>query len=235
MTGDDTLERLQADVLAILKVVPSLEMLNLLEEDDGDMEAKILRNLGAMSGGSTGRPGCVAVVMLPEVTAAEPNQPGPPMTCQLQIQVIEQPVINRGLGGTRIRSSKAALRILNAMHLQVLGGALVYADDKAITPVEVKPGFLSHMVTLTVRVRSLSAPAKPQALSVALVGEDVEITCPTAEAAIYYTLDGNFPTPASGLPYTDPFPAPAEGTMVRAVAYVAGQNPSDLLEFTLNA
>lgn len=233
MIGDDTLERLQADVLAILKVVPSLEALNLLEEDDGDMEAKIMRSLGAMTGGSTGRGGCVAVVMLPEVTDAESNQPGPPMTFQIQVQVIEQPVINRGAQGTRIRSSKAALRILNALHLQAMGSTLIYAGDKAITPVDVKPGFLSHIVTLTGRVRSLAAPAKPQALSVALVVEDVEITCGTAEAVIYYTVDGSFPTPASGLLYDVPFPAPAVGTTVRAVAYVPTQNPSDLLEFTI--
>jgi hypothetical protein len=104
--------------------------------------------------------------MLPEVTAAEQNLPGPPLVCSVKIQVIEQSLVNRDSAGSSVRSSAGALRVLNALHLQSLGYAAIYAGNAPVAPVDVKKGFFSHMVTLTLQFRGLSGPGKPAEVEV---------------------------------------------------------------------
>jgi hypothetical protein len=183
MTGDSFLETLQADVVSLLKAVPSLTDLNIIPEDDGDMEAKILRQLGALTGGGTGKAGCVAVVMLPVVDDAEENLPGPPLNVNVRVQVIEQHLINRGDSGTGVRSSVGALRVLNALHHHSFSYAALYAGKNPVEPVDVKKGFLSHMVTLRVNYSGLSGPGKPAEVT-AEVGGDAG-----AAAAAAATID----------------------------------------------
>lgn len=237
MTGDRMLETLQADVLALLRCVPSLAAVNLLAEDEGDMETKILNALGTMTGGSTSKAGCVAVVLLPTVAKAEQNLPGPPVELQARVQVIERALLNRQASGTYLRSSQVALRVLSSLHQAVLGSSLLYAaPSNPVEPVDVQKGFFSHMVTLQLRYRDLHGPGKPAAVSVSIsTGETPLITlaCGTAESAIYYTVDGTYPTPARGQLYSAPFSPPAVGTSIRSAAYVPDLNPGDVLEFEI--
>jgi hypothetical protein len=175
MSGDDFLETLQADLVAILKATPSLADVNIIPEDDGDMEAKIMRGLGTLKGGSTNKAGSVAVVMLPAVTEAEANLPGPPLTVSVKVQVIEQSVVNRAAAGSGVRSSEGALRVLNALHHHSLAYAVLYAGRNPVEPVDVKKGYLSHMVTLTLQFRGLQGPGKVAALG-AVTGAGDTIT-----------------------------------------------------------
>jgi hypothetical protein len=179
MTGDDFLETLQADVLAILRATPSLTGVNIIAEDDGDMEAKIMRTLGSLTGGSTNKAGSVAVVMLPAITEAEANLPGPPLTVSVKVQVIEQSIINRAAAGSGVRSSEGALRVLNALHHHGLAYAALYAGANPVEPVDVKKGYLSHMVSLTLQFRGLSGPGKPAQVEAEMGvggGDDAVIT-----------------------------------------------------------
>ena len=346
MTGDDLLETLQADVLAILKHVPSLAGVNLLAEDEGDMEAKIARKLGTITANDLEKAGLVVVVLLPEVTEAEKNQPGPPLNLTISLQVIEKPVINRGTNGTGIRASVAALRCLAALHLQTIGHAVLYAGKKPVEPLPVKAGFLSYTVEFTLHARGLQGPGKPGAVNVqqvflptgihvfstddifydgeqigiptetwvkddALSGgrdwwhtgefngtswpfdcvystdvnrwivrvtntimftavEDVDspwqvttwtpdeftvapggltveevpdssfrvaLTTTTAEADIWYTMDGSYPVPngPSATLKTIDIAGLQVGDSIRAAAYKTGLNPGDVLEFTITA
>lgn len=59
------------------------------------------------------------------------------------------------------------------------------------------------------------------------------LTCATPAAAIRYTTDGSYPAPTANL-YTAPFAVPAAGTVIRAAAYVTGQPPGDVLEFSIS-
>jgi hypothetical protein len=68
-----------------------------------------------------------------------------------------------------VRSSEGALRVLAALHLQTLGYAVLYAAAKPVEPVEVKKGFLSHMVTLSLNYRGLQGPGKPAQVTAEMV------------------------------------------------------------------
>lgn len=239
MTGDDLLELLQADVLAVLKNCPELADANILPEDEGDMEKAILQTLGAVSGGSTGKGGLVIVVMLPEVTEAEPNLPGPPMELSVEIQVIEAPKINRSATGTGIRSSVAAVRTLASLQLRGLGNYALRPDAKPLQPVRVKPGYLSHTVKLLVSNVGIDPPAKPAGVTATWLSGPgtLQLTCATPGAAIWYTDDGSFPAPTNPTAslYEAAIAGPSQDTIYRAAAYLAGQVPSDVTQVTVTA
>lgn len=234
----DFLETLQADIVAILRATPTIIDVNVLPEDDGDMNAKIARGLGTLKS-CTGKTGCMAVVMLPEPTQAEPNLPGPPLTVRCQVQVIEQTLVNRNPStGACMRSSVGAMHVLHALHHHGLATHSLYPPPQnPIEPVPVKAGYLSHMVTLLARYKGLQGPGKPGAVTGQMVDIEgvsaLELTCGTPDAAIYYSTDGSYPSPNQGTLYADPIENLAAGTVVRAAAYVEGLMPGPLTEIEI--
>lgn len=180
----DLLEQLQADVLAVLQNTPTLTAANILADDAGDIEARVVRSLGALKSAS-GTVGLAVVVLLPEVTRAEANLPGPPLRIEVEIQTLENVSLNRGAQGSGIRSSQAALRVLSALHHCGLGARLLYADGDPVTPVPVKNGHVSHAVKLLCRENGIPATARAAQVSAEM-------------AATAATASGNF---GSGAPF----------------------------------
>lgn len=229
--NDDLLETLQADILAVLSNSPGLAMANILADNDGDIENRVMKALKTLTAVS-GKMGLAIVVLLPEVTAAERNLPGPPLEIQCEIQVVEHVLINRGATGTRKRSSQAALAVLNALHHHLLGAHVLYAAKDPVKPLPVKTGYVSHAVAVHARADGLSGPGKPLGVDATEAGADITLACGTSGAAIRYTVDGSYPTPAKTL-YTVPISGLASGTRLRAAAWKTGMNPGDVLDYTV--
>jgi hypothetical protein len=132
----------------------------------------------------------------------------------VEIQMIEQPVVNRGEGGTGIRSSVAALRALASLQLRSFGNYALAAGRPPVAPVAgMRPGFLSHKVTLEARYMSVEPPLKPAGVGATWDAEadTLTLSCDTAGAEIYYTTDGSYPTPEAGTLYTAAIGPPAYG------------------------
>jgi hypothetical protein len=225
----DILDILQADVTAILKAVPALADAAVLSDDEGDIEADVIKNLGPLNAGETGKRGLCLVVMAPEAENALPDTPGPQMEARMDIQVIESVAINRGATGTGIRAAKAAVLALNALHLQILGPCSLWCDAKPIVPVRVKKGYQSRTVTMRTRI-GLPGSGKVSAVAAQADGSSLALSTSTAGATIYYTTDGSYPAPSNtaAIEYEGAvFDLPAD-TQIRAAAYAAGLNPSDV-------
>jgi hypothetical protein len=241
MTGDTLLETLQSDVLAVLKNCPELTDANIIPEDAGDMDKTIMQKLGTLTGGGTSKPGLVIVVLLPKISAAEINVPGPPVSMEIEIRVIEQPLINRGADGTGIRSSVAALRVLAALQLRSLGHCALRPLPKPVMPEPIKPGFLSHSVLMAVDNVGIDPPAKCGQVTAIWydLTQSMGLSCPTAQMEIWYTTDGSYPAPdnPTATLYTALIPcdtlAIPIGTVIRAAAYAADILPGDLTEVTV--
>ena len=166
----DLLEVLQSDVFAVLKNTPGLSTLNILADNAGDIEARVIKSMGALTS-IGGKNGLSIVVLRPEVTQAESNMPGPPLTLKVEVQCIEHVLFNRAAAtGTLVRSSQAALMVLRALGLCGLGSRLLYADKDPIQPVPVKPGYVSDAVTVYCKVAGLEPAAKPLAVQAEMAG-----------------------------------------------------------------
>jgi hypothetical protein len=231
--SNDLLEVLQADVLGVLQSVPGISAAKLLADNEGDIEARVMKALAPMSGGESLLSGLAIVVLLPEVTEAEDNMPGPPFTVRVEVQVIEQVMINRSSTGTGVRSSQAAMEILRALHLHQIGAQLLYSDRDPIQPLPVKAGHVSHAVRLLVRSSGLLTPARVSPVTASLADDTLTLTTATSGAVIRYTTDGSYPAAPHANLYTEAIPAPESGTFIRAVATAPALNPSDLLEFNI--
>lgn len=234
---DDLLERLQADAADTLRAVPSLAKAQILVDNVGDIETRVARALATIND-STGYHGLAVVVLLPEVAEAEAGLPGPPLQVKLEIQVVEQAVPNRTTDkGTGIRSSVAALRVLGALHHRVLGAHALYAREAPIKPLRVKPGYVSHIVTVWARLNGVQGPARPAGTTAWWNPEDSTLVlgCVTPGSEIWYTTDGSLPRPEgeTSTLYSGPIADLEPPTTVRAAAYVDGMNPGDVIQLTL--
>lgn len=228
--NDDLLEVLQADIAAILRATPRLADVNIIADNAGDLEGQILSALKTLSA-TNFKNGLACLVMLPEISDAEENLPGPEMRVACEIQVVEQVLMNRAASGTGIRSSQAALAVLKALHLQHLGGCLLYGAKDPVKPLPVKKGYVSHVVRVMARSVGNMGPDKPAAVD-AVWDAGVVLSCATGGAQIHYTTDGSYPAPGTNL-YTQPITALPAGTVVRAAAYAENLNPGDATELTI--
>jgi hypothetical protein len=232
----DILDRLQADVTAILKAVPDLADAAIFSDNEGDIESEVVKKLGPLNAGEGGKRGLCGIVLAPETEEAEPNTPGPQMNARIDIQFIENVTVNRGSAGTGVRAATAAATALNALQLHVLGWTALYCPPKPVTPVKIeKAGHISRLVTLIARA-SLPGNSKCSAVVPQAAGGELSLTCATAGAAIWYTVDGSYPAPsnAAATLYTEPVINLDGGTLVRAAAYKEGLNPGDCRPFTVS-
>ena len=238
MTSAEVLEQLQEDIAAVLAATPALADAKILVDNQGDIEARVESALGSLEPGPTGLSGLILIVLLPEVEDAETNLPGPPLSAICEIQVIEDPLVNRMDGGTSIRSSSAAVLALNALHHYVSGGRLLVAGKPPIKPFRTRPGTVSHVVTMNCRLAGLNGSDRPGACDAAWMEDDtLRIRCATVSAAIWYTTDFSYPSPVNpeAILYAGPISGLADGTIIRAAGWVDGQAPGDVLQVTVSA
>ncbi len=178
--SDNILETLQADIHAVLRATPALALANVILNDAETTDSKIENAIKTLTT-TGGKRGLALVVLRPEITEGEKNLPGPPLTLKIEIQCVEQPLLNRGADGTNVRSSQAALNVLAALHLRLLGSVMLYADKDPIKAVQVKTGYVSDAVTIYARFEGLVA-AKPLGVQAEMGGG----------AAMTITNSGNF-------------------------------------------
>jgi ribosomal protein L19 len=335
----DFLKRLQSDVFQSLRHAPGLAAVNIIKDDEGTVETQVEKSMQTLKPGETGKRGLALVVLQPRVVKGERNLPGPPLTVEVEVRIVERVKTNRdATNGTIIESQDAAVRVLGFLHHRSFGNRLLYIDKDPLIPVDnVKAGHVSHAVTLrcdhnaAISTRTspvtdewgesagdlvvsgtltpdatgpiAEAPSLYQGVAayttdgadaapesgrwnrlrweryagivyesylnggqVALWTSDsmgvdempsgdittatgwvagfgatgtpvfsagggaVQLSCADDAAAIYYTTDGTYPAPETAQLYTDPITGLEPGDLVRSVAYVDGQNPSNVLE-----
>lgn len=225
------MESIQADIQAILANAPALADCNIILEASGDVDSMVERALGTTKQRAGGKRGLAIIILMPEAEAADVNLPGPPLTYRIEVQTLEHVKINRSAAGTGIRSSEAALAVLDALHHYVTGTGTFHAAANAIQPLPAQAGLVSHVVAMLCHYQAPTGPGKVAALNAAWIEDDtLQLQCATLESSIYFTTDGTFPTPSNGTLYTGPVAGLAVGTTVRAAAYKTGLNPGDAIE-----
>ncbi len=231
--SDTILRTLQADAMGILKAVPGLALAQVLSADEGLTESDVQQKLSHLTGAE--KIGLAVIVMQPEIPRAEKNLPGPVVRVELSIQVIESVLINRSANGTLIPANVASLRVLAALHQQVIGNSILYADQKPLEPLPGKKGFVTYLVTVYAEQLSAATVERVQPLAFGIDEDsDLVITTATSGAAIYYTTNGNFPGPSNDAAtlYSGPVTI-ADGDFIRAAAFLSPLNPSSISNVTI--
>lgn len=194
-----------------------------------------------------GRSGNGVLVREPKLNFKSPGAPGPLFTITFPVQVFQagDAALLPDVGGG-FTAPQLAIAVVNALHQwQVDGLGMIAFDGNAYAPVYDYDGLNCIEVTPTVQI---SGSAPTDRVGVPIISGDaaaVAITSATAEAEIYYTTDGTFPTapgavdPVSQAPlnagstlYSAPFAATA-GTIIRACAYQTGLRASSVRKFTV--
>lgn len=197
--------------------------------DDNEVLAELKRKQGVISS-KLGKRGMCVVVLPLEADDNQTNVLFGPMTLSPRFQVIENVALNRDRNGTGKTSLQVARRVKDVIKstvLEGLTGAMV-PDNPCIEAIdlsgEIGPNGKAHQVSfrcLEACVQSAQQVAMP---IVAAVEENkVGITCATADATIYYTLNDGYPSAEENAEvYAAPIDVPEDGLVLRACAYKAG-------------
>jgi hypothetical protein len=224
------LSQLQQQCADRLQSDPAFADVRVLTERIADIESEIERALGPLNE-QGGRTGLVAILLTPTANVNFDNVFGPFFDdIKIVVRIIENVPINQDPNsGTNLPAADAAEKICSLLHHFQPDSANgpVLAQNPAIS-LGNDPNHLSYDCTfrtsggLTAVLPQAAMPAFTNAAGV------YALTCATAGAAIFYTLDASNPSPRNGTLYTAPF-TPGTGLTLKARAFLAGYLISDPL------
>jgi hypothetical protein len=194
-----------------------------LTERIRDIESEIVRALGPLNeqGGKTG---LVAILLTPTANVNFENLFGPFFDdIRIVVRIIENVPINQDANtGTNIPAADAAEKICGLLHH--------FQPDSANGPILAqKPGItlgndpnhLSYDCRFKTSGGLTAVPPQAATPVIAKTSGVITLTCATAGAAVFYTLDGSNPMPRNGTFYTTPFTL-AGGQILNTRAFLAG-------------
>jgi hypothetical protein len=233
MSTTTILELDQEDITARLMDDAVTGAFKVFSQRRGVTESDIMTALGAVQGS---KPGLVAIVLMPRLIPDAPGSPGPRYFTRYPIQVIDWPVMRKQVTGG-LSAESMCERVRQILHYQSFGRGQVLTFDG----MEPAPMANETQVSYIVYFRRLGAdqpPAKCATCGISPNGgaspQTVTLTCGTAGAAIYYSLDGSYPsafaaaaTPPTAFLYSAPF-AVATAATLRVSAEAAGYVQGDV-------
>ena len=219
---DDMTARLSQDAVAGLVTVFS--------QRKGVTENDILTKLGALNS-KGGVVGLVLIVLMPRLVAEEANTPGAMYFVRYTVQVIDWPAIRRTSGGVQISAETMAERVRNLLHFASFGrGQAIFFDG-----MEPVPMANEAQVSYLINFRKKGADTPVSKVGPVLISpstgaspQTVTLSCANGGAAIYYTLDGSYPTSENSTAalYSTPLTI-ASATTLRAAAELTNYQQSD--------
>ena len=168
--------------------------------------------------------GTWGTVLVPQAQVTAPNAPGPIFDpVEFAVRFRSNTPVAQGAGA--LEAAETALALLHLYRPPTVNEVLAAAPEALRRVVE------PNVVTYEIRVRTqvCAAYAVPQVATpvIASAGttspQTVTLSCATAGAAIFYTLDGTAPSPrgATASLYSAPFTVSEAGTL-RVRAWLAG-------------
>jgi hypothetical protein len=221
-----SLETIRGFILERVKLGGYFADIPVLDERKGDLLSQVEMAIGVVSG-LGGRCGVCLVMLAFVASDTNRNVPSGELSVEVGFLVLENPMMNDDpIGGI----GKKALVVYEELrqelkHFCVAGSfiGLVPAEqdlvpvDRGMAPVEYEVRFRTRQAATTV-VPKVDVPVFTVGVST------VTITCGTAAAQIWYTVDGSYPSPNNNLAalYATAFTKPAADTVVLAIAYKDG-------------
>lgn len=208
---------LQQEIAARLEADAFFADVQVLTQKVQDLDSEIERALATL--------GVSVVILTPNADVTNGDLQGPRLDpIRVVIACAETPVLNAA-GPRALACAERALALLHhwtpdSLSVPLVGRSLVLADPQ--------PGMTAHNVEFTV-AGGLDAELDELVLTADVGGDPITLTCATAGAAIFYTLDGKNPAPRNGTLYAAPLSRPTAGTRLKARAWLAGYLPSNVV------
>lgn len=226
----DTIQ-IMDDLAGLLRSYTALRTVNIVRYDKFAIEGMVDWSLIYLSK-RHGKTGAGIIVELPYASDEQPNAPGPILNWVFPILAVENPTINRGTGGTKIKYDILSQMVMDCLHHYTDDGIGSFAVDRdAVKPVDLEPfkGCLCYRTGFKILSRN-EQTNRASGVAIAIASGNCTLSSATSAASIYYTLDGSFPGNADGENnasklYSAPF-AVVSGQILRTVAYKSGLNNS---------
>jgi hypothetical protein len=210
-----------------------------LEERKGVTDEDLAQTL-ASNTKRGGKKGAAIVICDPFFDIDNSSGPGPRIDPTIYIRCITRPMVNEAPSGANARVKQMATNICKLLHFYLIQGQGLNVTLEAHKgdPVSWIGGEREMTVTMktSLQLEPFCKCAFP--MITRLSSTTASITCATAGAIIYYTLDGSFPGPSNSAAviYSGVIDF-AAGTQVSAVAYSptpTTQVASDLVAQTIS-
>jgi len=252
--------QIQKDLFGLLMSAPQLATVNIVEERkfildhlvEVDAIWQTQRPLSGINYSGNG-----LLIETPEVICDSNGVSGPPQIVVLSFVSFQNgdaaftpmsPTSGNGpqIAGGGLFAEQIEQYLIDILHLLTLGGiGTMQVTGHFSEPARDYPGINARRTKI-----NFTPSAKPQQtlrtaiVTVTVSNGEATLTTATPGAAIYYTLDGSFPStsvtldpitntpinPSSTL-YAAPF-AVASGQVIRATAYLNGYNPGQIISIT---
>ena len=248
--------QIQKDLFGLLMSAPQLATVNIVEERKFIMDQQIqVEAIWQMV--RNGSCGDGLLIEMPDVICDSNGVSGPPQIVVLSFVSFQNgdaaftPATPGAPAGGGLFAEQIEQYLIDILHLLTLGGiGTMQVTGHFSEPARDYAGLNARRTKI-----NMTPSAKPQQslrtaiVTVAINGGMAMLTTATAGAAIYYTLDGSFPSNPSiailplsvtaadqaGTPvnpnstlYAGPF-AIVSGQMIRATAYLNGYNPGQII------
>lgn len=220
MATPDTqfLRRFQDHLLAKLLSEPllnSVAVVSFRKQVTLDIAKRVAPHLA----GRNGKVGSGILINLPSADPTDDDLGGAQMVANIALDILNKDdmalVLSNGSGLTAEEVMAIVWFLLHQWLNQATGAGNWYCSGA--DPIEDQRGAYGYRLILTVRFAN-DEPAKCENVITSLAGGTATLTCGTAGAAIYYTLDGTFPGPGNNAAvlYAAPFAVTSGQTLLTA-------------------
>lgn len=236
MINDDDaiLTNQQEELFQRTKADTKLADVTVLNEFKGDIVSGIEEALGLVKKRTNKIGACI--ILLQAIADPTPIEvAGAVLDTEFTFRVLEDPVTNSGANGTGIRALTICRRLVRIHHFYQARGmmGIVEAKKPCIVPVTDQFAPVAYEVRFTSSEESFDPNLKVATPAIApgggVVPQAVTLSCVTAGAQIYYTVDGSHPWSGNptALLYAAPINVVAAATL-RAGAFKAGMVASNI-------
>ena len=220
---------LQNDLLHILLTAECLQTVNVKQYRKMVIESEIDMRLVYMTARMS-RVGAGILVEMPLLNVNKPNVEGPILEVDIPILVMENPTVNMNAKASTAGTMKSAEEIvqdvLDVLHHQRIDNLQLVAAANAVQPANEYRGVVAYRVHIATMAVSAQT-RRPLPPTITVTAGEATMSCATAGAEIYFTLDGSYPGKVgqpTAMLYNAPVPVNS-GDVIRAASYLSGLNP----------
>jgi hypothetical protein len=237
----DVIDQLPLDLAAALQADDFFSDVPVIIAEKGNVK-RTLSEKQAVLTDRGGRRGVAVVVLQAMADDPYPDLAFGPLKLRPAFQVVENVELNNDDRGTGKSARKVSRRIRDVIKPLRLAGLVTefVPDEPCIIPVnlaEEPKTTIAYQVNFTCYesdTEEISQVVKPVVAIFPASTPQIQITCETEGALIYYTIDDSFPAPpdkvsgSTAVIYSSPIVIPVEGFRIRAAAWKSGMIASQV-------